>query len=129
MHITSMIARRPSDTRCHDSSLVNDPEFLQLVKLLSHMFVLYYGILADVTPPVALAAHAAAGISGGNALNRFSGVFVTRESYAFFFIYTPALLLMLALKVKGLPIFALLAPCLRSVWELSWSVALFRLFC
>jgi TRAP transporter 4TM/12TM fusion protein len=34
--------------------------------LLSHMFVFFYAILADVTPPVALAAYAAAGISGGD---------------------------------------------------------------
>jgi TRAP-type uncharacterized transport system fused permease subunit len=34
--------------------------------LLSHMFVFFYAILADVTPPVALAAYAASGISGGD---------------------------------------------------------------
>ena len=31
-----------------------------------HMFVFYFGIMADSTPPVALAAFAAAAISGGN---------------------------------------------------------------
>ena len=31
-----------------------------------HMFVFYFGILADDTPPVALAAFAAAAISGGD---------------------------------------------------------------
>ncbi|MES9993027.1 MAG: TRAP transporter permease [Candidatus Thiodiazotropha sp.] len=31
-----------------------------------HMFVFYFGILADDTPPVGLAAYAAAGISGGD---------------------------------------------------------------
>jgi hypothetical protein len=34
--------------------------------LVSHMFVFYFAILADVTPPVALAAYAASGISGGD---------------------------------------------------------------
>ena len=29
-----------------------------------HMFVFYFGIMADVTPPVGLAAYAAAGIAG-----------------------------------------------------------------
>jgi TRAP-type uncharacterized transport system fused permease subunit len=33
---------------------------------LSHMFVFFYAILADITPPVALAAYAASGISGGD---------------------------------------------------------------
>ena len=31
--------------------------------LATHFFVFYYGVLADVTPPVALAAYAAAGIA------------------------------------------------------------------
>ncbi|MEL0585148.1 MAG: TRAP transporter fused permease subunit [Candidatus Thiodiazotropha sp. (ex. Lucinoma kazani)] len=34
-----------------------------------HMFVFYFGILADDTPPVGLAAYAAAGISGGNPIH------------------------------------------------------------
>lgn len=33
---------------------------------VAHMFVFYYAILADVTPPVALAAYAASGISGAD---------------------------------------------------------------
>lgn len=34
--------------------------------LAAHLFVFYFGVVADITPPVALAAYAAAGISGGN---------------------------------------------------------------
>jgi TRAP transporter 4TM/12TM fusion protein len=34
-----------------------------------HMFVFYFGILADDTPPVGLAAYAAAGISGGDPIH------------------------------------------------------------
>jgi TRAP transporter 4TM/12TM fusion protein len=34
--------------------------------LVSHMFVFYFGMLANLTPPVALAAFAGAGIAGGN---------------------------------------------------------------
>jgi TRAP transporter 4TM/12TM fusion protein len=40
--------------------------------LAAHMFVFYFAILSMVTPPVALAAYAAAGLSGGNLWN--SGV-------------------------------------------------------
>jgi TRAP transporter 4TM/12TM fusion protein len=36
------------------------------IALIAHMFVYYFGVLADITPPVCLAAFAAAGISGGN---------------------------------------------------------------
>jgi TRAP transporter 4TM/12TM fusion protein len=34
--------------------------------LAVHLFCLYFGVMADATPPVALAAFAASGISGGN---------------------------------------------------------------
>ena len=33
---------------------------LQIEPIVSHFFVFYYGVLADITPPVALAAYAAA---------------------------------------------------------------------
>lgn len=33
---------------------------------ISHMFVFYFGIFANITPPVALAAYAGAGLSGGD---------------------------------------------------------------
>ncbi|MFJ7638321.1 TRAP transporter permease [Peribacillus sp. NPDC097225] len=36
--------------------------------LSAHLFVFYFGIIADITPPVALAAFAAAGVSGGDPL-------------------------------------------------------------
>lgn len=39
------------------------------VNLLSaHLFVLYFGVVADITPPVALAAYAGAGIAGANSM-------------------------------------------------------------
>ncbi|MGQ4665084.1 TRAP transporter permease, partial [Metabacillus halosaccharovorans] len=36
--------------------------------LSAHLFVFYFGIIADITPPVALAAFAAAGVAGGEPL-------------------------------------------------------------
>ena len=33
--------------------------------IVAHFFVFYYGVLADITPPVALAAYAGAGIANG----------------------------------------------------------------
>ena len=33
---------------------------------MAHFFVFYYGVLADITPPVALAAYAAAGMAGSD---------------------------------------------------------------
>ncbi|MBR3722571.1 MAG: TRAP transporter large permease subunit, partial [Selenomonadaceae bacterium] len=64
--------------------------------LAAHMFVFYFGIIADVTPPVALAAFAGAGISGGNALR--TGINASKLAIAAFiipymFVMSPELLL------------------------------------
>lgn len=46
------------------------PALIKLdVNLMSaHLFILYFGVVADITPPVALAAYAGAGIAGANAM-------------------------------------------------------------
>jgi TRAP transporter 4TM/12TM fusion protein len=44
---------------------LNDQLEVAVPVLAAHMFVFYFGIVADITPPVALAAFAATGISGG----------------------------------------------------------------
>jgi TRAP-type uncharacterized transport system fused permease subunit len=36
--------------------------------MAAHLFVLYFGVVADITPPVALAAYAGAGIAGANSM-------------------------------------------------------------
>jgi TRAP transporter 4TM/12TM fusion protein len=40
---------------------------LGIEPIVSHMFIFYYGLVSAITPPVALAAYAAASISGGDA--------------------------------------------------------------
>ena len=42
---------------------------LGIPPLLVHMFVLYFGVLSNVTPPVAIAAYAAAPIAGSNPMS------------------------------------------------------------
>ena len=80
------------------TSTIAAPALLQMgVPILAaHMFVFYFGIIADVTPPVALAAYAGAGISGGNALK--TGVNASKLAIAAFiipymFVMSPELLL------------------------------------
>lgn len=63
--------------------------------LAAHMFVFYFGIIADITPPVALAAFAGAAISGGNPLK--TGVNASKLGIAAFiipymFVMSPAML-------------------------------------
>ncbi len=62
----------------------------------AHMFVFYFGIISDLTPPVALAAMVAAGLAGGafwpTALNA-TKLAVAGFVIPFMFVYNPALLL------------------------------------
>ena len=88
------------------TSTIAAPALIQLgiPVLAAHMFVFYFGIIADVTPPVALAAYAGAGISGGNAL--MTGVNASKLAIAAFiipymFVLSPELL-MIDATVGGL---------------------------
>ena len=65
--------------------------------LCAHMFVFYFGIIADVTPPVALAAFAGSGIAGGNPLR--TGINASKLAIAAFiipymFVLSPVLLML-----------------------------------
>ena len=64
--------------------------------LVSHMFVFYFGILADITPPVALACFAAAPIAKASGLKiSFQAIKVAAAGFVipFMAVYTPALML------------------------------------
>ncbi len=66
-----------------------------LPPLAAHMFVFYFGIVADITPPVALAAYAGSAIAGSNPLK--TGVTATRLAITAFiipyiFAYNPKML-------------------------------------
>lgn len=64
--------------------------------LVAHLFVFYFGLFANITPPVALASFAAAGISGGRPM--MTGVTSMKLAAAgyvipYIFVYNPDLLL------------------------------------
>jgi TRAP transporter 4TM/12TM fusion protein len=64
--------------------------------IVSHMFVFYFGIMADLTPPVALAAFAAAPMAKENGLKigiQASKLAVAGFVVPFMAVYTPALML------------------------------------
>ncbi|MDF1608355.1 TRAP transporter permease [Hoeflea sp. YIM 152468] len=64
--------------------------------LVAHFFVFYYGVLADVTPPVAMAAYAGAGIANANAFKAGNTAFrlsMGKALVPFVFAFQPALLL------------------------------------
>ena len=64
--------------------------------IVAHFFVFYYGVLADITPPVALAAYAAAGIAGANAFKAGNTAFrlgMGKALVPFVFVFSPSMLL------------------------------------
>ena len=80
------------------TSTIAAPAIIQMgvPVLAAHMFVFYFGIIADVTPPVALAAFAGAGIAGGNALK--TGINASKLAIAAFiipymFVLSPVILM------------------------------------
>lgn len=64
--------------------------------LVAHFFVFYYGVLADITPPVALAAYAAAGMAGSDPFKTGNMAFrlgMAKALVPFVFVFSPSLLI------------------------------------
>lgn len=82
-----------------------------LVPLIAvHMFVFYFGIMADVTPPVGLASFAAAAISGGDPMRTgFIAFFYSMRTalLPFLFIYNTDLLLIDVTWWEGIVVFVI----------------------
>lgn len=64
--------------------------------IVAHFFVFYYGVLADITPPVALAAYAAAGMAAADPFKTGNTAFrlgLGKVLVPFVFVFSPSLLL------------------------------------
>ncbi|WP_311342612.1 TRAP transporter permease [Corynebacterium riegelii] len=64
--------------------------------LVAHLFVFYFGLFANITPPVALASFAAAGLSGADPVKTgFQSMRLSLAGYIipFIFVFNPAMLL------------------------------------
>ncbi len=71
-------------------------EKLGVTPLAAHLFVLYFGVVADLTPPVALAAYAGAGIAGSNPFwTGFTAVKLALAGFIvpYIFVYNPEILM------------------------------------
>jgi TRAP transporter 4TM/12TM fusion protein len=66
--------------------------------LAAHLFILYFGILADLTPPVCVSAYAAAGIAGANPFRTGLTAFrlgMAKATVPFVFAYAPVMLVVI----------------------------------
>ncbi|MDP6427836.1 MAG: TRAP transporter fused permease subunit [Rhodospirillales bacterium] len=98
-------------------------EQLGISKMLVHLFVVYYGVLSAITPPVAIAAYAAAPIAEANPFS--TGMQAIKLSVIgfivpFVFIYNPSLTL-----VEGFEVLPFIWVCLRltlAIWFLTTAL-------
>ncbi|MGQ0711846.1 MAG: TRAP transporter permease [Rhodoferax sp.] len=124
------------------TSSIAAPALLELgvPLIVSHMFVFYFGIMADLTPPVALAAFAASSIAKESAMKiGFKAVQIAVAGFVvpFMAVYDPALMLqnnpsvlavayivgkaLLAITLWGAAAIGYLGAPLRA-WERVWAV-------
>ena len=116
-------------------------EKLGLNKMAVHMFIFYWGMLSSITPPVAIASFAAAGIAGSPAMKTgWESMWVGSIIYfiPFFFVLNPALVLqgsyLAAIGLTALAAFGTLFICggiqgyqafvgdLRAAGSLEWPL-------
>ncbi len=70
--------------------------YLGVVPVAAHLFIFYFGTRADITPPVALAAYAGAGVAGSNPMK--TGITAFKLGLAgyivpFMFVFAPEMLI------------------------------------
>ncbi len=94
---------------------------LGVAPLVAHFFVFYYGVLADVTPPVAIAAYAGASMAGADPFKTGNTAFrlaLGKVLVPFVFVASPSMLIM----VKDFTLssfFAATIGCILSIAALS----------
>jgi TRAP transporter 4TM/12TM fusion protein len=98
-----------------------------------HLFVFYFGIMADVTPPVGLASFAAAAVSGGDPIRTgFVAFFYSLRTAAlpFLFIFNTELLLIGVDVLHGIFIFviATVAMLLFAAGTQGWFITRNRIW-
>ncbi len=90
-------------------------------QMSAHLFILYFGVIADITPPVALAAYAGAGIAGANAMKTgFQAVKLALAGFVvpYIFAYDSSLILVKEIvdgKVTFLPILSALPVVISAI--------------
>ena len=96
--LTLLVGGLPTTANYIIMVTVAAPTLVQLgvEPLVAHFFVFYYGVLADITPPVALAAYAAAGMAGSDPFKTGNTAFrlgMAKVLVPFVFVFSPSLLL------------------------------------
>lgn len=97
---------------------------LGVENLVAHFFVFYYGVLADVTPPVAIAAYAGASMAGADPFKTGNTAFrlaLGKALVPFVFVFSPSLLIV----AKGFTLFGFAAALLCTMSSITLLSAAF----
>jgi TRAP transporter 4TM/12TM fusion protein len=97
--------------------------------LVAHFFVFYYGVLADITPPVALAAYAASGMAGSDPFKTGNTAFrlgLAKALVPFVFVFSPSLLIV-AKGFTGYDFVVTFTGCVLGITLLAGALSRFFL--
>lgn len=99
---------------------------LGIPPLASHMFVLYYGVISEITPPVCASAYAAAGIAGANPFRTGVSAFMLglgKLMVPMVFVYAPTMLIVLPESFTLLSFLQVSITCALGIFVIATSVA------
>jgi TRAP-type uncharacterized transport system fused permease subunit len=111
------------------TSAIAAPALLQLKVplIVSHMFVFYFGIMADLTPPVALAAFAAASIAKASPMRigwKATHIAIAGFVIPYMAVYDPALMLQPETGATSISILAVAYVVFKAVLAIAlWGAA------
>lgn len=98
---------------------------LGVAPIVAHFFVFYYGVLADVTPPVAVAAYAAASMAGADPFQTGNTAFrlaLAKALVPFVFVFSPSMLIVVP-GFTWTEFFLSFAGCLVSITFLGAALS------
>ena len=94
--------------------------------LASHLFVLYYGVISEITPPVCASAYAAAGIAGANPFRTGLSAFslgIAKLMVPMVFVYSPVMLIVIDGYFSWSSFLSTTLSCAVGVFMVATSVA------
>ena len=103
---------------------------LGIPALATHMFVLYYGVISEITPPVCASAYAAAGIAGANPFRTGCSAFtlgIGKLMVPMVFVYAPTMLIVIPEHFTLISFLHVSLSCALGVFAIATVVAAYFL--
>ena len=98
--------------------------------LATHMFVLYYGVISEITPPVCASAYAAAGIAGANPFRTGVSAFslgIGKLMVPMVFVYAPTMLIVIPEYFTWMSFIQVSLTCAIGIFAIATAVSGFFL--